>query len=87
MKTTDKNSEVIGARAVSDHDDLMVITDKGQVVRIRIKEISTMGRNTQGVRLVRLKEGEKVVACQSLAETDVEDSTPHEPETADKPQA
>jgi len=74
MKTTDKNGEVIGARAVSNADDLMVITDKGQVVRIRIKEISTMGRNTQGVRLVRLKEGEKVVACQSLAETDIEDA-------------
>ncbi len=73
MKTTDKNGEVIGARAVSNDDDLMVITDKGQVVRIRIKEISTMGRNTQGVRLVRLKDGEKVVACQSLAETDIED--------------
>ena len=68
MKTTDKNGEVIGVKAVSNADDLMVITDKGQVVRIRIREISTMGRNTQGVRLVRLKEGEKVVACQSLAE-------------------
>ena len=73
MKTTDKNGEIIAVRAVSNADDLMVITDKGQVVRIRIKEISTMGRNTQGVRLVRLKEGEKVVACQSLAETDVGD--------------
>ncbi len=74
MKTTDKNGEVIGIRAVSDADDLMVITDKGQVVRIRIREISTMGRNTQGVRLVRLKEGEKVVACQSLAEKDADES-------------
>jgi DNA gyrase subunit A len=72
MKTTDKNGEVIGVKAVSNEDDLMVITDKGQVVRIRIKEISTMGRNTQGVRLVRLKEGEKVVACQSLAEKEEE---------------
>jgi DNA gyrase subunit A len=78
MKTTDKNGEVIGARAVSDIDDLMVITDKGQVVRIRIKEISTMGRNTQGVRLVRLKEGEKVVACQSLAEKDGDEGNTEE---------
>lgn len=73
MKTTDKNGEVIAVRAVSNEDDLMVITDKGQVVRIRIKEISTMGRNTQGVRLVRLKEGEKVVACQSLAEKEADE--------------
>jgi DNA gyrase subunit A len=75
MKTTDKNGEVIAVRAVSNDDDLMVITDKGQVVRIRIREISTMGRNTQGVRLARLKEGEKVVACQSLAETDHEEES------------
>ena len=75
MKTTDKNGEVIGVRAVSNADDLMVITDKGQIVRIRIREISTMGRNTQGVRLARLKEGEKVVACQSLAETDSEEGS------------
>jgi len=81
MKTTDKNGEVIAVRAVSNADDLMVITDKGQIVRLRIKEISTMGRNTQGVRLVRLKEGEKVVACQSLAETDIEDA-----ETDEKPE-
>jgi DNA gyrase subunit A len=74
MKTTDKNGEVIGIQAVSDADDLMVITDKGQVVRIRIKEISTMGRNTQGVRLVRLKEGEKVVACQNLAEKESDEA-------------
>jgi DNA gyrase subunit A len=74
MKTTDKNGEVIGIRGVSDIDDLMVITDKGQVVRIKIREISTMGRNTQGVRLVRLKEGEKVVACQNLAEKDADDA-------------
>ena len=82
MKTTDKNGEVIGVRAVSNDDDLMVITDKGQVVRLRIREISTMGRNTQGVRLVRLKEGEKVVACQSLAETDGDEGSEEE-----KPQA
>ena len=73
MKTTDKNGEVVGIKAVSDADDLMIISDKGQVVRIRIREISTMGRNTQGVRLLRLKEGEKVVAAQSLAEKDHDD--------------
>lgn len=68
MKTTDKNGYVVGVKSVSDADDLMIISDKGQVVRIRVKEISTMGRNTQGVRLLRLKDGEKVVAAQNLAE-------------------
>jgi DNA gyrase subunit A len=72
MKTTDRNGDVIAAKAVSDADDLMMITDKGQVVRIRIREISVLGRNTQGVILVRTKDGEKVVACQNLAENEVE---------------
>lgn len=75
MKTTDKNGEVVGVKAVTDADDLMVITDKGQVVRIRIREISQMGRNTQGVILVRLKDGEKVVACQNLAEAEHEEAS------------
>jgi DNA gyrase subunit A len=75
MKATEKNGEVISVRTVSDSDDLMLISDKGQVVRIRIKEISTMGRNTQGVRLIRLKEGEKLVACQSLAEKDADEAS------------
>lgn len=78
MKTTDKKGgDVIATKAVSDKDHLMVITDKGQVVRIRVNEISTMGRNTTGVRLVRLKEGEKLVACQSLvADEEEENSAP-----------
>ncbi len=74
MKATEKNGDIIGIKAVSDADDLMIISDKGQVVRIRVREISTMGRNTQGVRLLRLKEGEEVVAAQNLAETDEESS-------------
>jgi DNA gyrase subunit A len=86
MKSSDKNGEIIAARAVSDSDDLMLITDKGQVVRIRIREISTMGRNTQGVRLVRVKEGEKVVACQSLAEMeDDSDSGDDKPDASTPP--
>ncbi len=73
MKSTEKNGDIIGIKAVSDADDLMIISDKGQIVRIRIREIYTMGRNTQGVRLLRLKDGEKVVATQSLAEVEDED--------------
>ncbi len=78
MKSTDKNGEIIATRAVSNADDLMIISDKGQVVRIRVKEISTMGRNTQGVRLIRTKDGEKVVAAQSLAEKDADEDSGEE---------
>jgi DNA gyrase subunit A len=72
MKTTDKNGSVIAVHPVTDEDDLMIISDKGQIVRINIKDISTMGRNTQGVRLTRLKEGEHVVAAVPLAEAEAE---------------
>jgi DNA gyrase subunit A len=52
----------------------MIITDKGQVIRTKISGISLMGRTTQGVRIIRLKEGEKVVSVEKVfdPETDVE---------------
>lgn len=78
LKSTDKTGSIIAAKAVSNEDDLMLISDKGQIVRIRIREISTMGRNTQGVRLIRLKEGEKLVACQNLAEKDGDEDSSEE---------
>jgi DNA gyrase subunit A len=46
----------------------MLITNQGKVIRMKVKEISTMGRNTQGVRLIHLEENEKVVAFAKLAE-------------------
>lgn len=67
MKATDKTGTVVSVQAVSDSSDLMIISSKGQIVRIKISDISTMGRNTQGVRLVKLKDGERVVAVQPLA--------------------
>ena len=50
----------------------MLINSSGTLVRVPVSDIPVLGRNTQGVRLVRLKEGEKVVACQSLAELEVD---------------
>ena len=50
----------------------MIITNNGQVIRTKISGISLLGRNTQGVRLINLKEGEAVVAIESLAESDEE---------------
>ncbi|MCK6593809.1 MAG: DNA gyrase subunit A [Bacteriovoracaceae bacterium] len=68
MKLTDKNGDIIDIKPVTDKDDLMIITDKGQVIRTRISGISLMGRTTQGVRLIKLKEGENVVAVSNVAE-------------------
>ena len=68
IKTTDRNGKVVGLRIVTDDDDLMLITDGGKLIRMPIDGIPTIGRNTQGVRLIRLEEGEEVVAMERLAE-------------------
>jgi DNA gyrase subunit A len=76
QKTTDKVGVVIGTRMVNDEDDLMIITNKGQVIRMSTKDISILGRNTQGVRLIRVNEDEKVVSFSPLAEDHSEDEGP-----------
>jgi DNA gyrase subunit A len=70
IKTTERNGKVIGCRLVADEEDLMLVTSTGKVIRMPVKGIPTLGRNTQGVRLVRVEEGEMVVAIESLAESD-----------------
>jgi DNA gyrase subunit A len=72
IKTTERNGKVVGCRLVTDDEDLMLITSSGKVIRIPVKGIPTLGRNTQGVRLVRVDEGENVVAVESLAEREDE---------------
>ena len=68
MRLTEKNGDIIEIKPVTDKDDLMIITDKGQVIRTKIAGISLMGRTTQGVRIIRLKEEEKVVAVEKILE-------------------
>jgi DNA gyrase subunit A len=62
MKTTDKVGCVIGALTVTDTDEIMLTTAQGQTVRTGCKDIRTAGRNTQGVKLVNLNAGDKLVA-------------------------
>ncbi len=62
VKVTDKTGEVVNIKAANDSDELMLITTKGTLIRTKIKDIKTIGRNTQGVRLIKLKESEKVSA-------------------------
>ncbi len=68
IKTTERNGKVIGLRLVTDEDDLMLITSGGKLIRMPVAGIPTIGRNTQGVRLIRLEESETVVAMERLAE-------------------
>jgi DNA gyrase subunit A len=62
MKCTEKTGPVIGSLSVEDSDELMLMTDQGQSIRIRVTEVRETGRNAQGVKLVTLKEGEKLQA-------------------------
>jgi DNA gyrase subunit A len=73
MKTTDKTGPVVGVRMVTDDDDIMLVTDGGKVIRTPVRGISVIGRNTQGVRLIELTEGEKVVGVARLAEKEEEE--------------
>src|SRR5206468_6266546 len=70
IKTTERNGKVVGVRVVTDQDDLMVITSGGKIIRMPVGGIPTIGRNTQGVRLIRLEEGETVATVERFAERD-----------------
>ena len=72
-KTTDKTGHIIGVKVVSDNDDIMLITANGIIIRINVKDISVLGRNTQGVTLMRTSEGGKVVSIAKVAEEDEEE--------------
>ena len=69
---TSKNGPVIGIQQVRDEDELMLITDAGKLLRLRAKSIPTMGRATQGVRLMDMGDEERIMDVARLAETDDE---------------
>ena len=68
--TSERNGNVVGALCVSDEDGLLMMSSTGQTVRIRMKDLRVLGRNTQGVKLVNLKEGDYLVATQKVASED-----------------
>jgi len=73
MKTTDRTGRVVGVQQVTEDDQLMLISNKGKIIRMRIHDIRIIGRNTQGVRLIELEEGERVVSLARLAEKEEDD--------------
>lgn len=68
IKVSDRNGEVVGAVQVDEGDEFMMITNAGTLVRTRVAEVSQVGRNTQGVTLIRTAEDEKVVGLQRIEE-------------------
>jgi DNA gyrase subunit A len=85
MKTTDKVGSVVGALSVTDADEIMLTTLQGQTVRTNCKDIRIAGRNTQGVKLINLNEGDKLVAIARVIseqqEAAAETSEPSNPES------
>ncbi|MDN2481028.1 DNA topoisomerase (ATP-hydrolyzing) subunit A [Vibrio agarivorans] len=68
IKVSDRNGPVVGAIQVEEGDEMMMITDAGTLVRTRVAEVSQVGRNTQGVTLIRTAEDESVVGLQRIEE-------------------
>ncbi|HBH7051630.1 TPA: DNA topoisomerase (ATP-hydrolyzing) subunit A [Morganella morganii] len=74
IKVSERNGKVVGAIQVGADDQIMMITDAGTLVRTRVSEVSIVGRNTQGVTLIRTGEEEKVVGLQRLAEPEEDEN-------------
>jgi DNA gyrase subunit A len=70
IKTNERNGKVVGSIAVSDEDDMMLITNKATMVRTRSSDVSVIGRNTSGVRLIDVAKGEKLVSIAKVADTE-----------------
>ena len=77
IKTSERNGKMAGMALVGDNDELMMVTDGGKLIRTSVEGINVISRNTQGVRLINLSDGETLIGLARLPETDEEE----EPET------
>ena len=73
IATSERNGAVIGAIQVNDHDEMMMISDAGTLIRASVSDVRVMGRNTQGVMLIRLSEGEKLVEIERVEKLEAEE--------------
>jgi DNA gyrase subunit A len=74
IKTTQRNGKVVAVMMVEDEDELMIITQKGIIIRQSVKQIKAIGRNTQGVKLINLEEGDRVVDVARVIKSEEEES-------------
>lgn len=70
IKVSERNGKVVAATQVEETDQIMLITDAGTLVRTRASEVSIVGRNTQGVRLIRTADDEHVVSLERVCDAD-----------------
>ena len=84
IRATDRNGPVVGVAPVRENDDIMLITTQGMVNRTHVREIRLIGRNTQGVRIMNLNEGDKIASLAKVAQEDIgpaEETAAAPPET------
>lgn len=74
IRTTDRNGPVACVRCVTDDDSLVLISEGGMIVRVAARDISRIGRNTQGVRIVNLKSGDRLIAAARVVDSGTEDA-------------
>ena len=85
MTMSDRNGALVGAEQVWDGDEMMLISNQGTAVRTRVEEVGVQGRNTQGVRVIRTRDGEALVSVSRIAEDDVD--TTRQDASAEAPDA
>jgi DNA gyrase subunit A len=87
IQTSERNGQVVGIAYLQDDDELMLISQQGKVLRMVVHDIRTIGRATQGVRLIEMEQDDRVVSVARLAERDEDerngDQSPEPPETTD----
>jgi DNA gyrase subunit A len=85
LNRADRTGDLVAIKGVLGHEDLMIITENGIMIRTRVEEISTMGRNTQGVQVINLKDGDAIADVTRVADTETADDAENdsEPDAAD----
>ena len=84
---TDKTGAVVDMKIVNEEDDLLVVSDEGTIIRMAVSDISVLGRSTQGVRVMRVNDGAKVISIARTDKEEVEDAeAPEEEEITDTPE-
>ena len=79
IKTTRRNGPVVGLKSLRGEEQVMLITEKGMIIRLSTADISIIGRNTQGVRLIQLEEGDRLVSVALLAEREDDEESSGSP--------
>ena len=78
MNITDKSGNPVCLAPCTENDDLIIVTDKGMVIRTHMKDISVIGRDTQGVKIIRLNEGQNVASIAVVPRSDEEEEVAQE---------